>query len=286
MTKKTVKTEESDLDEKLKSFDEGESEGVEDDTEENTGPEKIDNPYEGGVLYIVATPIGNIEDITYRAIKVLKSVDVIFCEDTRQSAKLFSYYQISKRTESYHAQSGTGRIEHIINILRGGQSVAYVTDSGTPGISDPSSLLVSSVRERLPDTPIVAIPGPSALTAAVSIAGLPIDEFIFSGFLPHKKGRETLLKEIANSKRACIFYESTHRIEKALAKLAEYMTEEGESHQGKVRVGVERPILIAREITKMFEEAILLTPSDHLSRMKSDTNKTRGEFVVIVPGLR
>lgn len=263
-----------------------EADEIEKENEENTGPEKIDMHYTGGVLYIVATPIGNIEDITYRAIKVLKSVDVIFCEDTRQSAKLLSYYQISKRTESYHAQSGTGRIEHMINILRGGQSIAYVTDSGTPGISDPSSLLVSAVRERAPEVTIVAIPGPSALAAAVSISGLPTDEFIFTGFLPHKKGRETLLREIASSDRSCIFYESPHRIEKALTKLAEYMKEGKGIVQGKELIGEERPILIARELTKMFEEAILLTPSEHLARMKADTNKMRGEFVVIVPPLR
>lgn len=242
-------------------------------------------------LYIVGTPIGNIEDITYRAVNVLKSVDVIFCEDTRQTAKLLSYYQISKKTESYHAQSGAGRIGHIINILDGGQNIAYVTDSGTPGISDPSSLLVSEVRAKLPDINIVAIPGPSALTAAVSIAGLPIDEFVFIGFLPHKKGRETLLKEIVKGERAFIFYESTHRIEKALEKLALYM-QEGQDDKVAVRKNEndqdksERPILIARELTKMFEEAILATPSEHLARMKEDVNKTKGEFVVIVPALR
>ncbi len=238
---------------------------------------------ETGTLYIVATPIGNIEDMTYRGVKILKNVDVIFCEDTRQTAKLMSFYQISKKTESYHAQSGSGRIEHIINILRGGQSIAYVTDSGTPGISDPSSLLVRAVRENLPDAKIVAIPGPSALAAAVSIAGVPVDEFIFLGFLPHKKGRETLLKEIAASERACIFYESTHRIEKALAKLGQYMIDGDKDSD---TPGAERPILIARELTKMFEEAIILTPTEHLSRMKEDVNKIKGEFVVIVPGLR
>lgn len=231
----------------------------------------------GAVLYIIATPIGNMEDITFRAVRILKSVDVIFCEDTRQTSKIMSVYQISKKTESYHAQSGSGRIEHILNLLSSGQKIAYVTDSGTPGVSDPSSLLVSAVRERSPDTKIVAIPGPSALVAAVSIAGVPVDEFVFVGFLPHKKGRETLLKEIAISKRACIFYESTHRIEKAMTKLAEYMKEEA---------GHERPILIARELTKMFEESVLLKPSEHVLRMQCDPNKTKGEFVIIVPGLR
>lgn len=227
-------------------------------------------------LYIVATPIGNLEDITLRAIRVLKEVDCIFCEDTRYTRKLLSYYHISNRTESYHARSGLGRIDHIIELLDSGKSLAYVTDSGTPGVSDPSSLLVAEVRARLPEVKIAAI-GRACSTATVSIAGLPIHEFIFVGFLPHKKGRETLIKEIAGSERAFIFYESTHRIDKALKALAEHMIE---------IAGAERQILIARELTKTFEEAILLTPSEHLARVKKDTHKSKGEFVLIVPGVK
>jgi len=228
-------------------------------------------------LYIVATPIGNLEDITLRALRTLKQVDCIFCEDTRYTRKLLSHYAIQNKTESYHARSGLGRIDHIVELLEAGKTIAYVTDSGTPGVSDPSSLLVAGVRARLPDLPIVAVPGPSALTAAVSIAGLPIHEFVFVGFLPHKKGRETLIREIAKAERGFIFYESTHRIEKALQSLREQMLKE---------VGEERQILIARELTKTFEEAILLTPSEHVSRMQNDTYKSKGEFVLIVPSVK
>lgn len=228
-------------------------------------------------LYIVATPIGNLEDITLRAIRTLKQVDCIFCEDTRYTRKLLSHYGIKNRTESFHARSGLGRINHIVELLESGKTLAYVTDSGTPGVSDPSSLLVAEVRGRLPEVKIVAVPGPSALTAAVSIAGLPIHEFVFVGFLPHKKGRETLIKEIVQSERAFIFYESTHRIEKALHALKDHMLSD---------VGGERLILIGRELTKTFEEAVLLTPSEHLSRVENDTDKTRGEFVLIVPGVK
>lgn len=230
-----------------------------------------------GTLYITATPIGNLEDITLRALRILKEVDVIFCEDTRYTKKLLMHYEIHNHTESYHAQSGLGRIDHIINLLGSGQQIAYVTDSGTPGISDPSSMLVRKVREELPDVNIFAIPGPSALTAAVSIAGVPIDEFIFIGFLPNKKGRETLMKEIVVSERAFIFYESTHRIEKALEGLSKHMT---------ALCGAERPILVAREITKTFEESVLLTPSEHLARIAADANKSKGEFVLVVPGFK
>lgn len=228
-------------------------------------------------LYIVATPIGNLEDMTYRAIRTLKEVDYIFCEDTRHTKKLLQHYDIQGRTESFHAQSGGGRISHMINILEGGQSIAYVTDCGTPGISDPSSLLVHEVRTRLPEVKIIPIPGPSALTAIVSVAGIPIDEFIFIGFLPHKKGRETLIKEMVMSNRAMICYESTHRIKKALKAIHEQMVE---------LCGGERAIVIGRELTKTFEEIVEGTPSELLDRMEVDAHKEKGEFVLIIPGLK
>ncbi len=228
-------------------------------------------------LYIVATPIGNLEDMTYRAIRILKEVDFIFCEDTRHTKKLLQQYEIHGRTESFHAQSGSGRISHIINILEGGQSIAYVTDCGTPGISDPSSLLVHEVRTRLPEVKIVPIPGPSALTAMVSVAGVPIDEFTFIGFLPHKKGRETLIKEMVASHRAMICYESTHRIKKALKTIQEHMVG---------LCGGERTIVIGRELTKTFEEVIEGAPSALLDRMDIDPHKEKGEFVLIIPGLK
>ncbi len=228
-------------------------------------------------LYIVATPIGNLEDMTFRAIRILQEVDYIFCEDTRQTQKLLQHYKIKNRTESFHAQSGHGRIDHMINILEGGQSIAYVTDCGTPGISDPSSLLVHEVRTRLPQVTISPIPGPSALTALVSVAGVPIDEFIFLGFLPHKKGRETMIKDMVISGRATICYESTHRIQKALTSIAAHMIELS---------GAERKIVIGRELTKAFEEIIEGLPSELLKRMQDDPHKEKGEFAIIVPGVK
>ncbi len=228
---------------------------------------------ETGTLYIVATPIGNMEDITHRALRIFKEADVVFCEDTRNTRKILSHYGIGTKTESYHAQSADSKISRIIELLQEGKNIAYATDSGTPGISDPSSMLVSRVREILGSGSVAAIPGPSALTAAVSIAGMPIDEFIFIGFLPHKKGRETLFKEIATSARPFIFYESTHRIEKALQSLHDHM----------VAVDALRPVTIARELTKMFEEVESLLPADHLARIEADPNKKKGEFVVLVP---
>lgn len=233
-----------------------------------------------GKLYIVATPIGNMEDITHRALRIFKEADIVFCEDTRNTRKILSHYGIDAKTESYHAQSADSKIDRIIELLQEGKNIAYATDSGTPGVSDPSSMLVSKVRDALKEqvgdeasSHIAAIPGPSALTAAVSIAGMPIDEFIFIGFLPHKKGRETLFKEIATATRAFVFYESTHRIEKALQSLHDHMT----------ATGTLRPVTIARELTKMFEEVEAMLPEEHLARMKADPNKTRGEFVVMVP---
>ncbi len=226
-----------------------------------------------GTLYIVATPIGNMEDITYRALRIFREADIVFCEDTRNTRKILSHYEINAKTESYHAQSADSKIDRIIELLNEGKNIAYATDSGTPGISDPSSMLVARVREALGSAHIAAVPGPSALTAAVSIAGMPIDEFVFIGFLPHKKGRETLFKEIAVSPRAFIFYESTHRIEKALQSLHDHMEASGTL----------RPVTIARELTKMFEEVESLFPLDHIARINADQNKKRGEFVVLVP---
>jgi 16S rRNA (cytidine1402-2'-O)-methyltransferase len=214
-----------------------------------------------------------MEDITYRALRIFREVDIVFCEDTRNTRKILSHYDINAKTESYHAQSASAKIDRIIELLEEGKNIAYATDSGTPGISDPSSMLVSKVREALGSAHVAAIPGPSALTAAVSIAGMPIDEFVFIGFLPHKKGRETLFKEIALSERAFIFYESPHRIEKALRSLHDHM----------IAAGTLRPVTIARELTKVFEEVESMLPEDHLARIEQDPNKKRGEFVVLVP---
>ncbi|MDB5237028.1 MAG: hypothetical protein JWL88_130, partial [Parcubacteria group bacterium] len=179
-----------------------------------------------GTLSVVATPIGNLGDITLRALDTLKQADAIACEDTRVSAKLLARYEISKPLLVYHAQSGRLAATRILSMLAEGKHIALVTDAGTPGISDPGTALVAEVRERLgTDVRIEVIPGPSAITAALSIAGVPTDQFVFLGFLPHKKGRQTLMKEIAESERTIVFYESTHRIEKALGELTDVLDE-------------------------------------------------------------
>jgi 16S rRNA (cytidine1402-2'-O)-methyltransferase len=164
-------------------------------------------------LFIIGTPIGNLEDITLRAIRVLKEVDLVLCEDTRVTKRLLSKYEIKTPTMSYHAQSKLSKVEKIFALLEEGKSLALVSDAGTPCISDPGVLLVSQVLEKFGDTvTVVPIPGPSALITALSAAGVSVAEFTFLGFLPHKKGRETLFKEIAESKRVMAFYESPHRI--------------------------------------------------------------------------
>ena len=160
-----------------------------------------------GSLYIVATPIGNLEDITFRAIRILKEVDYILCEDTRTTQVLLNKYDIKTKTMSYHAHSTDKREEAIINMLKAGENLAMVSDAGTPTISDPGVMLVSNIRKELGmDAKVVPIPGPSALISALSASGISSAEFTFLGFLPHKKGRETLFKEIGNSKRVIVFY--------------------------------------------------------------------------------
>jgi 16S rRNA (cytidine1402-2'-O)-methyltransferase len=222
-----------------------------------------------GKLYIVATPIGNLEDITLRAIRVLGEVDIVFCEDTREGKKLLSHYKISKPTDSFQAQSLGSKIEKIIKFLGQGKNIALISDAGTPGISDPGVVLVKKVHEALPNVSVITIPGPSALTAALSIAGIPTDEFIFFGFLPHKKGRETIFKEIADAKRTVVFYESPHRIMKTLESLA-------------ARLADNRPVAVCRELTKIYEEVFRGTAGEARRYYVENPDKVRGEFVVIV----
>ncbi|MES2223347.1 MAG: 16S rRNA (cytidine(1402)-2'-O)-methyltransferase [Patescibacteria group bacterium] len=219
-------------------------------------------------LYIIATPIGNLEDITLRAIRILKEVDLVLCEDTRETRKLLNHYEIKTMTQSYHAQSKLSKIDSIIAMLRDGRNIALVSDAGTPAVSDPGSLLVKKVREELPEMPILSVPGPSALTSAFSTSGIVGGEFTFLGFLPHKKGRETLFKEIAASERPYIFYESPHRLMKTLESL--------------VKFAPERQVQVAKEITKIFEQYVLGTPVEVLEYFTKNNDKVRGEFVVIV----
>ncbi len=219
-------------------------------------------------LYIVATPIGNLEDITLRALRVLKEVDFILCEDTRTTAKLLQKYDIKTPTLSYHSHSKLSKVEKIFSLLLEGKNMALVSDAGTPTISDPGVLLISQIRDRMPDVQIVPIPGPSAVIAALSASGFPSSDFLFLGFLPHKKGRETLFKEIAESKRTVVFYESPHRITKTLSSLKEHLKN--------------RKIAIARELTKIHEEIVFGTPEEFLAYLNNNKEKIRGEFVVMV----
>ncbi len=221
-----------------------------------------------GTLYVVATPIGNLQDITLRALDIFKSVDLILCEDTRMTQKLLNAYEIKAKTMSYHSHSTTAKVEKIIEELTAGKNIALVSDAGTPCISDPGVLLVGTIRDLLPEAKIVPIPGPSALISALSASGLPASEFLFLGFLPHKKGRETLFKEIASTERTVAFYESPHRILKTLESL--------KSH------APAKTVVIARELTKIYEEFLRGTAEELLEILTNDPQKQRGEFVVMV----
>jgi 16S rRNA (cytidine1402-2'-O)-methyltransferase len=223
-----------------------------------------------GTFYVVATPIGNLEDITLRALRILSEVDFVFCEDTREGRKLLGHFEIKKPLDSYHAQSGDSKSEKIIELLNSGKNIALISDAGTPAVSDPGSLLVSKIRAALPDVSVVAIPGPSALTTALSIAGMPVNAFTFYGFVPHKKGRETLFDEIAASEKASVFYESPHRILKSLQSLSERCPE--------------RLMAIGRELTKVHEELKIGSVAEILKYYNNNADKVRGEFTVIVSG--
>jgi 16S rRNA (cytidine1402-2'-O)-methyltransferase len=219
-------------------------------------------------FYVVATPIGNMGDITLRAIEILKNVDLILCEDTRETKKILQKYNISKPTMSYHAQSKLAKTDKIFALLEQGKDLALVSDAGTPGISDPGAMLINSVRQDLTQIQVVPIPGPSAVITALSASGLPTHEFTFLGFLPHKKGRETLFKEIADSKRTMVFYESPHRVLKTLESLVKFCPE--------------KKICVARELTKIYEEFKTGRPSEILDFFLENPVKQKGEFTIIV----
>lgn len=215
-------------------------------------------------LYVIGTPIGNLEDITLRALRILKEVDIVLCEDTRTTKVLLNNYKIETETESYHMHSTDGKIEKITEYLQEGKNLALVSDAGTPGISDPGSYLVQQVLDA--GYTVESVPGPSALTTALSILGVPCDQFTFYGFLPHKKGRQTLFNEIKESERTSVFYESPHRIIKSLEALQ----------------GMKKNVGVARELTKMFEQVIKGSPEEVLAYFTKNADKVRGEFVVVV----
>ncbi|MCC7004622.1 16S rRNA (cytidine(1402)-2'-O)-methyltransferase [Candidatus Nomurabacteria bacterium] len=220
-------------------------------------------------FYVIGTPIGNMEDITFRAIRTLKEVDLILCEDTRVTKNLLDKYGVNTPTMSYHSQSKISKIEKILELIEEGKTLALVSDAGTPTISDPGSLLISKIKEHFVDIQIITIPGASALVSALSISGLPASDFLFLGFLPHKKGRETLFSEIAQSERTVVFYESPHRIIKTLESLVQ-------------RLDQNRKVVVARELTKIFEQTVSGNAEEVLKYFNENPDKIRGEFVVLV----
>ena len=250
-------------------------------------------------LYIVATPIGNLEDISMRAVRILNEVDFILCEDTRVTQKLLSHYKINTKTISYHQHSGETKETKIIDMLRDGKNLALVSDAGTPGISDPGGKLVQAVIENFGEdgnVQVESVPGPSAVTAALSISGIPTDKFVFLGFPPHKKGRQSFLNRVVDSELPVVVYESKHRILKFLDELDELNTKiDAENKKLDIelkhakRKDVEskkrKPVssvVVCREISKMHEtvyRGALQTIKNKITENKDDQ---KGEFVLIL----
>jgi len=218
-----------------------------------------------GILYIVATPIGNLEDLTLRARRILETVDGIACEDTRHSVILLNHYNIKKPLISFHSHSGVTKVEKIIDSLLQGQNIALVSDAGTPGISDPAYVLIQAALEK--KIPIIPIPGASAVITALCASGLPTDKFVYLGFLPVKKGRQTLFKEIAQSPYTVVFYESPHRLLRTLSELGQHLKPESQ-------------IVIAKELTKIHETFFRGTLAD-IQKMLPPGNP-KGEYVILV----
>ena len=220
-----------------------------------------------GTLYLVPTPIGNLEDMTFRAIRILKEVDVILAEDTRTSAPMLKHFGIDKKAYSHHQHNEHKATSEVIKFLKQGQNVALISDAGTPAISDPGFFLVREVLKN--EIEVNCLPGATAFVPALVNSGLPSDQFVFEGFLPVKKGRQTRLKLLANEERTMIFYESPHRLLKTLTEFAEFL-------------GGDRQASVSRELTKMYEETVRGT----LVEIKShfENNILKGEFVICVSG--
>lgn len=220
------------------------------------------------MLYIVPTPIGNLEDITLRAIRILKEVDLILAEDTRTSKKLLTHYEIETPLRSYHAHNEHAITNSIIQQLASGQIIALISDAGTPGISDPGFMLTRACMEE--NIPVQCLPGATAFVPALVNSGLPCDKFHFEGFLPHKKGRQTRLKYLCELPYTFILYESPHRLVKCLKQLAEFC-------------GEERLACICRELTKMHEESVTKSLTKLINYFDTE-KKVRGEIVIVVEG--
>lgn len=221
----------------------------------------------GTLLYLVPTPIGNLGDITYRAVEVLKQVDKILAEDTRTSGVLLKHYGITTPSESFHAFNEHRRLDMIIERLRLGEKMALITDAGTPGISDPGFLLARAAIEA--EIPMECLPGATAFLPALVKSGFPSEKFIYEGFLPHKKGRKTRLEILAEESRTIVLYESPHRLLKTLQQFQEL-------------VGDHRGVSVSRELTKKFEETINGTLAEVIHHF--ETHPIKGEFVIILEG--
>ncbi|SDQ12489.1 16S rRNA (cytidine(1402)-2'-O)-methyltransferase [Flagellimonas zhangzhouensis] len=220
-----------------------------------------------GKLYLVPTPIGNLEDITLRAIKVLKEVDVVLAEDTRTSGKLLKHFEIDTPLQSHHMHNEHKQVESLVQKLKGEATFALISDAGTPAISDPGFLLTRACVEN--DIEVECLPGATAFVPALVNSGLPNDRFVFEGFLPVKKGRQTRLQQLAEETRTMVFYESPHKLLKTLAHFAEYF-------------GEDRPVSVSRELTKLYEETVRGTLSEVLQHFTEKAPK--GEFVIVVGG--
>jgi 16S rRNA (cytidine1402-2'-O)-methyltransferase len=219
-------------------------------------------------LYIVSTPIGNLKDITLRALEILKDVSFIACEDTRVTSFLLNHYGIKSELVSLNAVNESSKLNYVLNRIINGESCALVSDAGTPGISDPGTRLISGAIKN--DINISAVPGVSAAITALTLSGFPTDSFLFEGFIPQKKGRHKLLKELAVENKTIIIYESTYRIAKLLNELNEYMPE--------------RLIVVCRELTKKFEETWRGKPSEIIDNLSEKV--TKGEFTVVIAPLK
>jgi 16S rRNA (cytidine1402-2'-O)-methyltransferase len=222
-----------------------------------------------GKLYLVPTPIGNLEDMTLRAIKVLKEVDVVLAEDTRTSGKLLKHFEIDTPLQSHHMHNEHKQVEHLLEKLKGGAVYALISDAGTPAISDPGFLLTRACVEN--GIEVECLPGATAFVPALVNSGLPNDRFVFEGFLPVKKGRQTRLLQLAEESRTMVFYESPHKLVKTLAHFAEYF-------------GSDRPVSVSRELTKLYEETVRGTLEEVLQHFIQKPPK--GEFVIVVGGKR
>lgn len=220
-------------------------------------------------LYLVPTPIGNLEDITLRAIRVLGEVDGILAEDTRNSGQLLKHFNISKPLYSHHAHNEHTGVPGVIKMLKEGKSLALISDAGTPGISDPGYLLVKACVEN--GIEVESLPGATAFVPALVNSGFPTDRFVYEGFLPHKKGRQTRWKALAEEDRTIVLYESPHRLVKALEQIIEF-------------ISPDRSVMVGRELSKMHEQMVRGTATEVLAYFVAHPDKVRGEIVIIIAG--